>query len=140
CTRRAAPAGGALSVLDSALDPLERADRPEPSSLLAMMVEEEAHIGQVDGVLTVSEPLAALLAERYGLEELPAVVKNAPARRLGQPRERAPSDVRADCGLPGDAALLVYSGAVAPARGLATLVASLTALPDVHLALQVLER
>src|SRR2546421_1899863 len=98
--RHAAQAGGGVSVLYDALDHVEGVDRPDPSWRLAMMVEEEAHIGQVDGVLTVSEPLAALLAERYGLEELPAVVKNAPARRRGQPRERAPSDVRADCGLP----------------------------------------
>jgi glycosyltransferase involved in cell wall biosynthesis len=138
--RISAQAGRAVSVVYDALDHVEGVDRPDPSWRLAMLVEEEAHIGQVDGVVTVSEPLAALLAERYGLEELPAVVKNAPGRWRQQPREHAPSDVRADCGLPGDAALLVYSGAVAPARGLATLVASLTALPDVHLALQVLER
>src|SRR6266702_1444532 len=50
------------------------------------------------------------------------------------------SDVRTECGLGPDVALLVYPGAVGPARGLATVVAALPKLEDVHFALQVISR
>ena len=45
-----------------------------------MLVEEHRHIADVDGIMTVSEPLAELLQERYRLLEKPVVVKNAPER------------------------------------------------------------
>jgi glycosyltransferase involved in cell wall biosynthesis len=43
--------------------------------------------------------------------------------------------LRQDCGIGDDVALMVYSGAVAPQRGVQTAVAALRQLPGVHLAL-----
>jgi hypothetical protein len=85
--------------------------------------------------------LAQALRARYGLRELPLVVKNAPERR---PRDVETdgelSDIRTDCGVPPGGELIVYSGWVSAERGLATVVAALRQLPRVHFAIQVSDR
>src|SRR3989440_3514037 len=134
-------AGQRVRVIYDAQEHVAGVDRPDPTWRLAMLVEEHRHIADVDGVMTVSEPLAELLQERYGLREKPVVVKNAPERSSRAAASGdAFLDVRAECRLDPEVPLLVYSGAVAPARGLATVVAALTQLDGVHLALQVAER
>src|SRR5260370_42286479 len=102
---------------------------PAPTWRLAMLVEESKHVGAAEGWMPVSEPLADLLRGRYGLAESPLVVTLAAERRPPELEEDGElSDVRADCGLSPDAGLLVYPGAVGPARGLATVVTALTEL------------
>src|SRR2546421_211767 len=73
-------AGQRVRVIYDAHEHVAGVDRPDPTWRLAMLVEEHRHIADVDGIMTVSEPLAELLQERYGLREKPVVVKNAPDR------------------------------------------------------------
>jgi glycogen synthase len=96
-------------------------------------------VGQADAVVTVSAEIATLLATDHRLPERPAVVANAPLvpvvlagpGDVGQDVPDTPS-VRAAAGVPEEVPLLVYSGAVAPQRGLDTLVAALAELPGAH--------
>lgn len=108
---------------------------------LAMLVGESRHIGQADGVMTVTDPVAELLNDRYDLAERPTVVKNAVERDPADLDQLGPlSDVRTDCALEAETGLLAYSGTVSPHRGLSTVVFALKELEGVHLALQVAKR
>ncbi len=101
--------------------------------MAAMTDLERRGITVADEVITVSEPLAELLRREHGLTVPVTVVTNAPVvepMSLGGPR-----DVREAVGVAAPAPLLVYSGGVAPQRGLDTAVAALAELPGVHLAL-----
>lgn len=102
----------------------------------ALVREEARHIGEVDAVVTVSEPIARTLAERYRLPALPTVVLNAPvddpARHPGGAAVAATPTVRQVIGLPDAVPLLVYSGAVSRARGVDVLIRALAHLPGVH--------
>jgi glycosyltransferase involved in cell wall biosynthesis len=136
--RRAEEQGRAVKLIYDAHEYVAGVERLDATWRLAMLVEESNHIGLADGVITVIEPLAERLRQRYGLSELPVVVKNAPERnppQLGGDDEL--SDIRSDCGLGADAELLVYVGSVSPARGLSTVVSALEKLEGVHFALQV---
>ncbi|WP_267593179.1 glycosyltransferase [Carbonactinospora thermoautotrophica] len=96
---------------------------------------EREYIGRADAVVTVSPELAELLQDRYGLSEPPTVVTNAPFLHTpGADGDDAPS-LRATVGLADDVPLLVYSGAVAPMRGIHTMVEALPDLPGVHAAI-----
>ncbi|NYI08473.1 glycosyltransferase family 4 protein [Allostreptomyces psammosilenae] len=98
---------------------------------------EAEHIRRADAVVTVSEAIAERLRRDHALPVLPRVVLNAPWRppaAANAAGEARPS-VRAVVGLPDEVPLLLYSGGLAPRRGLATVVRGLAALPGVHLAL-----
>jgi glycogen(starch) synthase len=139
--RRAEEAGRAVKLVYDAHEYIAGVDRPDATWRLAMLVEESKHIGLADGVLTVIEPLAELLREQYGLVESPLVVTLAAERHPPQLKDDGEvSDVRSDCGLGAKDELLVYVGAVAPARGLATVVSALKELEGVHFAVQVASR
>lgn len=108
----------------------------------AMVVgEQDEFIRDADAVVTVSETLAGMLRSDHRLAATPTVVLNAPA--AVRPADQAGTadagvpDLRDRLGLDADVPLLVYSGGCAPARGLATVVDALPALPGVHLALVV---
>ncbi len=90
---------------------------------------EAEYARRVDAVVTVSPAIAELLRERYRLPEAPTVVTNSPY--LAPPRPDAPN-LRRVVGLGPDVPLLVYSGWLAPERGVGTLVAALPSLPDAH--------
>ena len=112
---------------------------PEQRRLAYVGLEGE-FVRKADAVITVSPLLAQWLQERYGLAGTPGVVANAPMLHLpGEEHEErelkadAPS-LRTACGLAEDVPLLVYSGAVSPMRGIATMVQGLPELPDVHVA------
>jgi len=115
----------------------------------AVLVREEArYIRAAEAVITVSEPIADVLAERYRLPRRPAVVLNVPPAPAG-PRDAPGGPDHADVRLPGERRptvreaagldpaipLLVYSGAVSRARGIDVLVEAMALLPGVHLAL-----
>jgi glycosyltransferase involved in cell wall biosynthesis len=121
---------------------------PEQRRLAYVGLEGE-YVRQADAVITVSPLLAEWLRDRYDLKELPGVVANAPMLHVpGEPAEagtEADGDVpdptttpgptlREACGLGEGIPLLVYSGAVSPMRGLATMIEGLPELPDVHVA------
>jgi glycogen(starch) synthase len=99
---------------------------------------ERTAVAQVDAVVTVSEGIAELLQERYALPRRPTVVANTPLTSLGEDAGESaagePPSLRERIGLPADVPLLVYSGAVAPQRGVTTMVEALPLLPDVHAA------
>jgi glycosyltransferase involved in cell wall biosynthesis len=85
-------------------------------------------------VVTVSDILAEMLQREHRLAGRPTVVLNAPDADAGP---GGVPDLRELCGIGPETPLLVYSGSVAPQRGLATVVQALTLLPRVHLALVV---
>jgi len=94
-----------------------------------LMDQEGRFIGGCAGVSTVSEPIADVLQQRYGLTRRPAVILNTPV--LGG-RTDSPT-VRDVVGLPAGVPLMVYSGVISRARGIETLVRGLAFLPDAHL-------
>jgi glycosyltransferase involved in cell wall biosynthesis len=83
-------------------------------------------------ILSVSEPMNDLLLEQLQISHRPTIVANDP---LVEGQERAARNLRADIGITAEIPLLVYSGAVAPQRGIQTALAALPELPGVHLAL-----
>ncbi|MDJ1137603.1 glycosyltransferase [Streptomyces iconiensis] len=94
---------------------------------------EAEFVGRADAVVTVSEELAGILREAYGLPVDPLVVANAPVREAVTRGEGV--SVREACGLSQDVPLLVYAGWIGPERGLDTAVEGLAELPHAHLAL-----
>lgn len=114
---------------------------PEQRRLAYVGLEGE-YVRKADAVITVSPLLAQWLQERYHLTETPGVVANAPMLHVpGEERAEADSadpaeapSLRKACGLAEGVPLLVYSGAVSPMRGIATMVEGLPELPDVHVA------
>jgi glycosyltransferase involved in cell wall biosynthesis len=127
----------------------------------AVLVREEArYIRHAAAVVTVSEPIADTLAERYRLPTRPTVVLNVPVDARSKAADASGanasatatgvtatatvvvgdgattgSTVRQAIGLAEDTPLLVYSGAVSAARGIDVLVEAMALLPGVHLAL-----
>src|SRR5438094_892153 len=53
-----------LKVVYDAHENVDGVHRPDPTWRLAMLTEEDRYIGGVDGVITVSDPLAELLQRR----------------------------------------------------------------------------
>ncbi len=104
---------------------------PDGSPYQAMGAIEREFIRDADVVTTVSGEIATVLKKAYRLRDRPGVVTNAPpATRNGS----APN-LRTAIGLPDEVPLAVYSGWVAPERGLGTVVRALPKLPDLHLAI-----
>jgi glycosyltransferase involved in cell wall biosynthesis len=117
---------------------------PKGSDIRALMrrrmlvgVEQE-YIGRADGVVTVSEGIAAKLAEDHALPRRPRVILNAPVIAAAAPAASAfepRPTLRDDCGLAEGVPLLLYSGGMSPRRGVSTAVDALARLPEAHLAL-----
>ena len=81
-------------------------------------------------VLSVSEGMSDLLIPHLGLTKRPDIVANYP---LFEGQASAVRNLRSDIGVGPDGPLMVYSGAVAPQRGVQTAAAALADLPGVHL-------
>lgn len=94
-----------------------------------LMGQERRFIRGCAGVSTVSEPIADVLKDRYGLPRRPTVILNTPV--LGG-RTDGPT-VRDVIGLLSGVPLMVYSGVISRARGIDTLVRGLAFMPKVHL-------
>lgn len=94
-----------------------------------LMDQERQFIRGCAAVSTVSEPIADVLRDRYGLPRRPTVILNTPV--MGG-RTDGPT-VRDVIGLPDDVPLMVYSGTISHARGIDILVKGLANLPEVHL-------
>ena len=73
-----------------------------------------------------------LLMPHLQITRTPDIVANDPLVEGQQPSKR---NLRNDCGISADVPLLVYSGAVAPQRGVGDVLHALRKMPDVHLAL-----
>jgi glycosyltransferase involved in cell wall biosynthesis len=92
---------------------------------------ERAYAPLADGVVTVADSYADQLRKRHALSATPTVVLNAPPY---DPRPAPSPGVREACRLAPDIPLLVHSGAVAPSRGLLTVIEALPKLYDLHAA------
>ncbi|MDE0572234.1 glycosyltransferase family 4 protein [Demequina sp. B12] len=97
------------------------------AGLIAM---ENALMGDVDKVITVSERLADYLVADFGLAERPQVVMN-----VTEPEEPPAGFVTVRETLDvGDAPIMAYSGNVNLMRGVDTAIEALPEMPGVHLA------
>jgi glycogen(starch) synthase len=94
--------------------------------------EEKRFSAVAATVLSVSEGMSDLLIPHLELTKRPELVANDPLFEGQQP---CPKNMRKDCGVSDQTPLIVYSGAVAPQRGLATVLEALKLMPEVHLAL-----
>ena len=84
-------------------------------------------------VLSVSEGMSELLIPHLHMgERHPEIVANDPLVEGQQPSKR---NLRKDCGISAQTPLIIYSGAVAPQRGIGTVIEGLRKMPDVHCAL-----
>lgn len=94
---------------------------------------QREYIRRADAVVTVSDGIADLLAADHRLREKPLVVLNAPV--IG--KKTSGRRLRDDVGVGEDVPLLLYSGGMAPRRGVSTVIDALVLLKDVnaHLAL-----
>ena len=101
--------------------------------LAALYSKKEREYSQLSAaVLSVSEPMNELLMEHLQITTRPIIVANDP---LVAGQQASSKNLRSDCGITPDAPLMVYSGAVAPQRGVQTALAALRQMPGVHLAL-----
>jgi glycosyltransferase involved in cell wall biosynthesis len=103
-----------------------------PWWLPAQVACEREYIGYADAVVTVSEPLADMLAKDHGIPR-PTVVLNAPVVDEPAGDEPVPS-LRQLCGIDKETPLLVYSGSMTPQRGVQIMIEALPRLPEAHVA------
>ena len=92
--------------------------------------EERRLAHESAAILSVSEGMSDLLIPHLGISDRPEIVANDPLVEGALPSAR---NLRADCGIGPDVPLMVYSGAVAPQRGVQTAAEALRSLPGVHL-------
>lgn len=93
---------------------------------------ERKYSKQSAAILSVSDPMNDLLVDHLQIKNRPIVVANDP---LVDGQEPAQRNLRQDIKIDPDIPLMVYSGAVAPQRGIQTALAALHQLPGVHLVL-----
>jgi glycosyltransferase involved in cell wall biosynthesis len=92
--------------------------------------EERRLVKTSSAVLSVSEGMSDLLIPHLEITTRPDLVANDPLVEGAMPSIR---HLRQDCGLDENTPLMVYSGAVAPQRGVQTAAEALRSLPGVHL-------
>lgn len=93
-------------------------------------VQERKFVKSAAAVLSVSEGMSDLLIPHLEITQRPDIVANDP---LFEGQTKATRNLRADIGVSADVPIMVYSGAVAPQRGVQTAAAALADLPGVHL-------
>ncbi len=129
---RARQAGRTVALVHDVHEWIAGAPRRDPVWRKAVHQAEIELIPAADAVVTVSDWLAVSLQRDCRLAVRPTVITNAPEPPDVLTASVAPS-VRVRAGVPDGVPLMVYSGAVAPGRGIATAVDALPDLPDVHL-------
>jgi glycosyltransferase involved in cell wall biosynthesis len=130
----AASVCGATLVYDAhELYPEQLAVRPQRLRLEEI---ERALLPLVDGVVTVNDSLADMMAMTYGIRR-PEVVRNCPSRRHSREPLRDAGLLRRAAGVGAGTRLLLYQGGMVPNRGLLELVEGMRLLtvPDVALVL-----
>jgi glycogen(starch) synthase len=132
---RARAAGRDVKLVYDAHEYLPGISRPtaHPWWLPAQIANEREYIHCADAVVTVSETLADMLVETHGLASRPTVVLNAPLVGEAAMSAEAPR-MRELCGIDQETPLLVYSGGMAPQRGVQIMVEALPRLEGVHVA------
>ncbi len=124
-------AGTKTKLIYDAHEYLQGVHHLSPMAHIAYTLAEKEGAQKSDAVIVVSEEMAPLIRDYLSLDFDPVVVANDP---VVEGRHESPTDIRSACGLAEGVPLLVYSGAVAPQRGLDTAVEALPLMPDVHLA------
>jgi len=94
--------------------------------------QEKKFAARSQAILSVSEGMNELLIPHLGISSQPEIVANDP---LVEGQLVSQRNLRKDCSIGEDVPLLVYSGAVAPQRGVGDVLDALREMPDVHLAL-----
>jgi glycosyltransferase involved in cell wall biosynthesis len=100
------------------------------ATLYTNQEKKYAHLSQA--ILSVSDGMNELLMPHLGITQAPEIVANDPLVEGQLPSKR---NLRSDCKIDENVPLLVYSGAVAPQRGVGDVLQALRKMPDVHLAL-----
>jgi len=122
---------GAAVVYDAHELEVERLPVMTPDRKDFIRKIEDGMILRIDGMITVSDSIANVYAERTG--KRPIVIYNAPDVRVGS---EAGMDVRSAAGIERDVPLIVFTGNVGrEGRGLHEVVSALKLLPDFHLAI-----
>ena len=93
---------------------------------------ERREVMRSSAVLSVSEGMSDLLIPHLQITERPIIIANDP---LVEGQEQSSRSLRRDIGVEENTPIMVYSGAVAPQRGIATAAAALEFLSEVHLVL-----
>lgn len=106
---------------------------PDSPLYTALSSIEREYVRDASQVLAVSPQIAVYLKKHYGLRAVPTAVENGP---VGD-RDRSAPDLRDLIGVGPDTPLAVYSGWVAPERGVDTVIRAMTIVPELHLALVV---
>ncbi|WP_405056009.1 glycosyltransferase [Kribbella sp. NBC_01505] len=128
---RAALDGRTVKIIYDAHEYVPGVPNVPPRRVAAYSDLESEFLGDVDRIITVSDPLAHWLQRDHKLAALPDVVLNAP---IEPPDDAELTGLREQLQLADDVPLLVYLGGVHRARGVATLVEALPQLPDAHVA------
>lgn len=125
--------GRKVSVVYDAREYVYGLASEDPNVLEGFPALEAEHIGRCDAVVTVCEPIAEFLQNRYDLPVLPPLVPNAPLGEL--PKTHRPMTIRDFLKIDPEAPLLVYAGGLSVHRGVHDVVAALVDLPGVQLAI-----
>lgn len=129
--RRLARAGKRVPLIYDAHEFVPGLSGRDPFAEAGYLQMETEFIRGVDAVITVSEPIADALAERYVLARRPVVVLNSPS---AQAEAVCATDVRTAAGVDKDTTLLVYAGGLGKLRNVQAAIKALPFLTDVHLA------
>lgn len=103
-----------------------------PHVLKGFPLLESEYIGRCDAVVTVCDPIADFLQDKYDLTVRPQLVPNAPIREL--PAAGKPLTIRDFLDV-GDAPLLAYAGGLSEHRGVHHVIEALPELAEVHFAI-----
>ncbi len=125
--------GHAVSAVYDAREYVYGLASEDPNITEGFPALEAEYIGLCDATVTVCEPIADFLADKYSLTTTPQLVPNAPVH--GLPPVDHPMTVRDFLKIDADTPLLVYAGGLSYHRGVHDVVAALPKLPDVHLAI-----
>ncbi|MDO5677971.1 MAG: glycosyltransferase [Propionibacteriaceae bacterium] len=104
----------------------------DPNVLEGFPALESEYIRECDAVLTVCEPIADFLANKYDIPT-PPLLPNAPIANL--PSIGKPMTIRDFLDVPEDVPLLAYAGGLSVHRGVHDVISALPELPGVHLAI-----
>ena len=129
---RLTSAGTDSKLVYDAHEYLQGVHHLSPYAHAAYTNAEKEGSAKSDAVIVISEEMGPLIRDYLSLSFDPVVVANDP---VVEGRRESAANLRTQCGIPEGVPLFVYSGAVAPQRGLGTVVDALPLLPNVHLAI-----
>lgn len=91
---------------------------------------QRRHINDLSAISTVCDEIANRLQHDYSLNQRPSTILNVPDII---PPSSIPN-IRDVCEIAAEVPLVVYSGSIAPQRGVSTVIESISMMPGIHLA------